>query len=62
MELIKPETIAASRTYEYVSPVAPLVASKVGVLWPMAKDVFADLQQFFTNIDEYLQPHVDTHR
>lgn len=61
MQFIQPETIAASKTYEYVSPVAPWVAGKVGKLWPVAKDVFADLQLFFDNVNTSLPADVGSH-
>lgn len=61
MQILTPEMIAASKTYEYIEPIAPFVAEKVGYLWPMAKDVFADLQAFFSNVNQYIPTSVDTH-
>lgn len=60
MNLVKEEQIASSKTYNYVAPVSPWVAEKVGVLWPMAKQVYADLELYFDNVKESLPQHVDT--
>lgn len=62
VQLITPETKAASKTYTYFEPVAPWFYDKVGILWPMAKDVFTDLQGFFSDVNKKLPDHVDTHR
>lgn len=60
MHLFSEETIAASKTYQYVAPLAPWVFEKIGNLWPMAKDIFANLQTFFDNVKPELPGHVDT--
>lgn len=60
MKLVNEEQIAASKTYNYVAPVSPWVAERVGVLWPMAKEVYADLEVYFDNVKESLPQHVDT--
>lgn len=57
--LIPAEQVAASVTYPYTVALAPWVAEQVGLLWPMSKEVFADLEMFFNNINAYIQ-HVDT--
>lgn len=62
VQLIKPEQIAASKTYEYIEPVAPMVADKVGFVVPMVKNVFGDLSLFFDNVNNILPQHVDTDR
>jgi len=59
--LIPAEQVAASVTYPYTVALAPWVAQQVGLLWPMSKEVFADLEMFFNNINAYIQ-HVDTPR
>lgn len=59
VNVVTDEHIAESKTYEYVAPVAPMVAEKVGVLWPMAKDLFNDLEFFFDTVNAV---HVDTDR
>lgn len=60
MQFIKPEQKASSKTYEYIAPLAPAVAEKTGFLWPMAKEVFSDLQLFFENVNELIPEDVDT--
>lgn len=62
MQLIKPETRTTSKTYTYLEPVAPWLFGKVGLLWPMAKDVFGDLESFFSDVNQKLPDHVDTPR
>lgn len=62
MHLIKPETIAVSKTYTYLEPVAPWFFDKVGVLWPMAKDVFGNLDEFFSDVNPKAPEHVDPAR
>jgi membrane protein required for colicin V production len=52
MHLIEPETIAESKTYEYLAPVAPWFCEKVGLIWPMAKDLFGELQSLFSIMDK----------
>lgn len=61
MNLIPREQVSASKTYPYTVAVAPWIAAQVGLLWPMSKELFADLEMFFNNINAYLQ-HVDTAR
>jgi membrane protein required for colicin V production len=62
MHLLTPETIAYSKTYRYITPIAPWVCEKVGLIWPTAKSIFADLQTFFSNVNQQLPDHVDTPR
>ncbi len=62
MQLLSPDLADNSKTYPYIEPIAPWVADKLGVIWPMARDVFADLQNFFNNVNEYLPEHVGTDR
>lgn len=62
MQLLSETTIADSKTYEYIEPIAPWIADKVGMVLPFLKNVFADLQTFFNNVNEYLPEHVDTTR
>jgi membrane protein required for colicin V production len=60
MHFLSPETIAYSKTYSFISPVAPWVCDKVGQFWPMAKDAFANLQLYFSNVNHLLPGNVDT--
>lgn len=61
MHLIAPETIAYSKTYSYIAPVAPWVFDHIGKLIPFAKDVFGELQHFFDSVNQHLPDHVGTH-
>jgi membrane protein required for colicin V production len=58
LHVIKPETIAASKTYSWFAPIAPWVFEHIGKVWPFAKNIFADLQHFFGNVNKTLPDHV----
>jgi membrane protein required for colicin V production len=58
MHLIAPETITASKTYIWLSPLAPWVFEHVGKLLPFAKNTFGDLQHFFDHVNQKLPQHV----
>jgi membrane protein required for colicin V production len=62
MHLISPETIAYSKTYKYLSPLAPWVFKHIGALLPFAKNVFGDLQHFFEHVNQKLPDHVGADR
>lgn len=62
MQVLSAETISQSKTYQWFEPVAPWFFDKVGILWPMVKDIFADLQSFFAEIDTNTPANVDTDR
>jgi membrane protein required for colicin V production len=47
LNLIKPETIKASVTYDYIAPFGPKVIGILGAIIPFFKDMFAELLQFF---------------
>ncbi len=51
MNLITPEQIAGSKTYSWLSCLAPWFFSAAGALVPFAKDVFANLQHFFDAVN-----------
>jgi membrane protein required for colicin V production len=55
LHLIKPETIAASTCYEILRPLGPAVIDKLGVIIPFFKDMFSQLQQFFTAVSNKIQ-------
>ncbi len=50
MNLIKPETIAASRSYNLVEPFGPKAVNIVGKIIPFVKNVFTELSNFFEKI------------
>jgi membrane protein required for colicin V production len=60
MSILSPEIIAESKTYKYVEPLAPWTFEKIGAIWPMVKDIFSDLQQYFSGANK--PGHVDTAR
>lgn len=50
MQLLQPETIEKSITYEYIKPWGPKVIGAFGDLIPLFKNVFNELEDFFDNI------------
>ena len=52
--LIKPETIASSSVYNYVSPWGPKVIDSIGKFLPAFKDLFLQLENFFEKIGHKL--------
>ena len=50
--IVEETTIETSRTYKYIAPIAPWFFDKAGVLWPMVKDIFADLEGFFDKVNQ----------
>jgi membrane protein required for colicin V production len=58
MHIIAPETIAASKTYTWFTPLAPWFFEQVGRRWPFAKNIFGDLQHFFNSVNQKLPDHV----
>ena len=59
--LLSPETLAASRAYPYIEPMAPWVFARIGELLPVAKGVFSSLDTFFEGVNSKLPEHVGTH-
>jgi membrane protein required for colicin V production len=52
MQLLDEKTISGSKTYPYLSKLAPWVFDKIGHVWPMVKSIFADLKQVFDNLNK----------
>ena len=52
--IIKPETIAASHVYNFVSPWGPKVIDSLGKILPVFKGLFSQLESFFDNIGHKL--------
>lgn len=50
MQLLQPDTIHKSLTYEYVQPWGPKVIDGFGSLIPWFKNMFSDLAGFFENL------------
>lgn len=52
MNLISPVTIAASKTYGWLTGVAPWFCEKAGALLPFVKDGFDKLEHFFDTVNK----------
>ncbi|HMT72990.1 MAG TPA: CvpA family protein [Chitinophagaceae bacterium] len=50
MKLLQPATIAQSATYSFVQPFGPKVINGIGSVIPFFKDMFADLENFFSRV------------
>lgn len=59
--LLAPETLYSSKTYPYVSPIAPWVFDHIGRILPFAKDLFSDFSDFFEKVNQQLPDHVGAH-
>ncbi len=60
MNVIAPETIAASKTYAWLSQFAPWFFEQAGRLLPFVKDTFSKLDHFFDTIN-HKAGNVGTH-
>ena len=61
MHIITPETIAASKTYEWLAKLAPWFFEQAGKLLPFAKDTFEKLEHFFDTINQQKAADVGAH-
>jgi membrane protein required for colicin V production len=52
IKIIKPETIQASVTYPFIQPWGPKAIDSLGAVIPFFKDMFTDLERFFSGISE----------
>jgi len=52
IKIIKAETIRASITYPFVEPWGPRAMNGLAALIPFFKDMFSDLEQFFSGMSE----------
>jgi len=50
MNVIKPETIQASKTYSLIEPFGPRAINLLGSLVPIFKDLFVQLEKFFGSV------------
>jgi len=50
VNFVKPETIAASKTYDYIAPWGSKVIDGFGKLIPAFKDMFSELESFFDSL------------
>ena len=61
MHIITHETIVASRTYPWVSGIAPWFWDQAAKLIPFLKNTFAGLERFFDTVNKNAQDHVGAH-
>ena len=58
ISLFKPDTKAASVTYRHIEPLAPVLFSGIGKVWPFARSVFNDLGTFYDNLNRDISEDV----
>ncbi|RYY24075.1 MAG: CvpA family protein [Chitinophagaceae bacterium] len=56
MNFFDEKTLEESISYEYISPAGPLVIDGIGSLLPWFKDMFGELQEFFTRLSDQVPP------
>lgn len=56
--LVPGETVASSRLYGYIEPLAPWVFAHLGAVVPFAKGAFNELSQFFDRVNASLPGRV----
>jgi membrane protein required for colicin V production len=52
LNLIKQDTILASRTYSFIEPWGPRAINWLGTVIPWFKDMFQQLKDFFGGVSE----------
>lgn len=52
LDIIKQETILASRTYEFIEPWGPYAINGLGAVIPWFRDMFQQLKDFFSGVSE----------
>ena len=52
LNLLSPETIAASRTYSFIKPWGPTTIEAIGKLIPFFKNMFQQLEVFFARVSD----------
>lgn len=57
IDLVGPQTIAASKTYEFIKPWGPKAMNAIGSIIPVFKNMFIELEAFF----EHLSGKIPTH-
>lgn len=61
MQIISHETLAASKTYHWISGIAPWFFFEAGRLLPFVKDTFGNLEHFFDSVNQKAQSNVGAH-
>ncbi len=50
VNLVQPAVIASSKTYEFIKPWGPKAINTIGSLVPLFKDMFQQLEDFFSGL------------
>ena len=61
MHMFSPELMASSRSYSWLSGLAPWFFEQAGKLLPFVKDTFAKLSEFFDSVNKKLPGNVGAH-
>ena len=61
MNMITPETIVTSKTYHWLSGIAPWFFEMAGKLLPFVKNTFSGLEHFFDAVNQKIPGNVGTH-
>ncbi len=57
LNIISEDTIAASRSYDYIRPWGPKVMASIGEWIPFFKNTFQELENFFAHLSDKLTLH-----
>ncbi len=50
LQIVKPQTIEASATYNAIKPIGPAIMNAMGSVIPVFKDMFSELENFFDSL------------
>ena len=56
VKLLSAETIAASKTYDFIKPWGPWFINGLGAVIPFFRDMFHELEVFFTRLQDKIPP------
>ena len=54
IKILSPETVEASRTYSFIRPWGPKAIDGLGVVIPVFKNMFTELEDFFSGVSQKL--------
>lgn len=57
MKVLQPATIQKSITYSFIQPWGPRAINGIGIIIPVFKDMFAELEQFFGGVAKDISTH-----
>jgi membrane protein required for colicin V production len=60
MKFLDQSTLDESSTYPFIEPVGPFVVNGIGALLPWFRDMFTELQEFFTRLSDKVPPPTPT--